>query len=58
MGIVIAALVVGVVLIAYVAVERRINQRSCPECGYRASIDGLEEPCPRCGAMIPEGKKN
>jgi rubrerythrin len=40
-------------LTAYVKVERRINQRPCPECGFRVSIDGLDEDCPRCGALIP-----
>jgi rubrerythrin len=39
-------------------VEKRINQRPCPECGYRVSIDGLDEDCPRCGAMIPRHKES
>lgn len=53
MWIVLTALIVAGLLIAYVKVESRINQRPCPECGYRVSKDGPDEDCPTCGAMIP-----
>ena len=42
------------VLIGYVIVEKRINLRPCPGCGFRVSIDGLDESCPRCGRLIPQ----
>ena len=58
MRIILAALVAGVVLVAYVMIERRINQRACPECGFRVSIDGLDEDCPRCGSLIPQCRKS
>jgi hypothetical protein len=41
------------VLAAYFILEMRINRRPCGECGFRVSIDGLAEDCPRCGALIP-----
>lgn len=58
MRIILAALVAGVVLAAYVLIERRINQRACPECGFRVSIDGLDEDCPRCGSLIPKYRES
>lgn len=42
------------VLIAYSMIEKRINQRPCPECGYRVSVDAVNEQCPRCMAIINE----
>ena len=39
-------------LVAYVMVEKRINHRPCPACGFRVSIDGGEEICPVCGSVI------
>jgi rubrerythrin len=57
MRILLAALIVGVFLAAYVMFEKRINQRLCPECGFRVSIDGLDEDCPRCGSVIPKSKR-
>jgi len=53
MRIIIAVVVVGAVLFAYAFLEKRINQRGCPDCGFRVSRDGLDEDCPRCGALIP-----
>lgn len=44
---------VGAALFAYALIEKRINQRSCPDCGFRVSIDGLADACPRCGSIIP-----
>jgi predicted RNA-binding Zn-ribbon protein involved in translation (DUF1610 family) len=55
---ILAIVIVGTVLTTYVMVERRINLRPCPECGFRASIDGLDEDCPRCGAMIPRHEQS
>jgi len=42
----------AVVLIAYVLIEKRINQRPCPVCGFQISADAVGEPCPRCDALI------
>jgi uncharacterized paraquat-inducible protein A len=52
MAIILTILGVGAVLIAYVIMEKRFNQRHCPECGFGVSIDGIDETCPRCGALI------
>lgn len=57
MAIILAILIVGAVLVAYAMVEKRINLRPCPECGFRVSIDGLDEDCPRCGSFIPQSSK-
>jgi uncharacterized paraquat-inducible protein A len=54
MAVILAILGVSAVLIAYVVIEKRISLRSCLECGFRVSIDGLAEACPRCGAIIPQ----
>jgi rubrerythrin len=54
MRIILAALIVGILLVAYVMLEKRINQRACAGCGFRVSIDGLDEDCPRCGSLIPK----
>ena len=54
MVIILAILVVGAALIAYAMIEKRINLRPCPECGFKVSIDGLDEDCPRCGSLIPQ----
>ncbi len=42
------------VLFVYSALERRINQRACKECGFRASIDAVERAVPpmRCGLRV------
>jgi rubrerythrin len=53
MWLIFAILVVGAALTTYAVVERRINQRRCPECGFGVSKDGLDEDCPRCDAIIP-----
>jgi len=53
MWIILTALGITGLLIAYVKVESRINQRRCLECGFRVSKDGLDEDCPKCGALIP-----
>jgi hypothetical protein len=54
MAILLAILIIGTVLALYVRLEKRINLRSCPECGFRVSIDGLDEDCPKCGSLIPQ----
>ena len=58
MRIILAALIVGVLLAAYLMIEKRINQRGCPECGFRVSIDGLVENCPQCGSLIPQYRES
>ena len=58
MRIILAALIVSVFLVAYVIFEKRINQRACPECGFRISKDGLVEDCPRCGSLIPQYRES
>jgi uncharacterized paraquat-inducible protein A len=52
MAVILAILGVSALLIGYVVIDRRISLRPCPECGFRVSIDGLDEDCPRCGALI------
>ena len=47
-----AILFCSVVLIAYSLIEKRLNQRSCPVCGYRLSADAVNQACPRCDALI------
>jgi rubrerythrin len=37
------------ILMAYIMIEKRINQRRCSECGNRVSKDDPGESCPRCG---------
>jgi rubrerythrin len=58
MRIALAFVILGAVLFVYAFVEKRINQRGCPECGFRVSKDGLDEDCPHCGALIPKVKKD
>jgi predicted RNA-binding Zn-ribbon protein involved in translation (DUF1610 family) len=53
MGILLAALTITIAITAYVKLQRRLNQRPCPECGFRVAIDGPAEDCPRCGSLIP-----
>jgi Zn finger protein HypA/HybF involved in hydrogenase expression len=48
-----AALIIGLLLAAYVMIEKRVSQRSCPACGYKVSVDGPDEDCPRCQSLIP-----
>ena len=52
MAVILAILGVSAVLIGYVMIDRRISLRACRECGFRVSIDGLDEECPRCGTLI------
>ncbi len=39
-------------LVVYVVIEKRINQRKCPECGFGRARDFPVEQCPRCGALV------
>jgi hypothetical protein len=48
MSLALVILIVGTVLIVYTLVEKRINQRTCPDCGYRVSADSPSGECPRC----------
>ena len=49
MGIILGILIGGGGLLVYSIIEKRINQRACPECGFKVSVDSPEEECPRCG---------
>jgi hypothetical protein len=49
---IVVILVVSAVMIGYVLVEMRLNLRPCPECGFKVSMDGPTEECPKCGALI------
>jgi predicted RNA-binding Zn-ribbon protein involved in translation (DUF1610 family) len=53
MGVLIAALIITAAIVAYVKLERRLNQRPCPDCGFRVAMDGPPEDCPKCGSLIP-----
>lgn len=53
MWILLAIVIGSVVLIGYVIIEKRVNQRACPGCGFGVSLDGPDEDCPRCGSLIP-----
>jgi hypothetical protein len=50
LGIILTVLGGGAALLTYALIERRINQRACPHCSFRVSVDALAEQCPRCGA--------
>lgn len=54
MSVLLAILCVSAVLICYVIIEKRISLRPCGNCGFRVSIDGGDEECPRCGSVIPK----
>jgi hypothetical protein len=53
MRLILAAVIIGFILVAYVMIEKRVNQRSCAACGYKVSVDGPDEDCPRCRSLIP-----
>ena len=53
MRLILAAVIIGFLLAAYVMIEKRMNQRSCPACGYKVSVDGPDEDCPKCQSFIP-----
>jgi len=47
-------LLCAMVLMAYSMIEKRMNQRPCPDCGYGVSVDAINEQCPRCGSLVNE----
>ena len=51
---VLSVLIAAGALIAYIMVEKRINQRACSECGFTISLDAIEEQCPNCDALLGE----
>ena len=52
MKLLLGILIGAIVLIVYVMIEKRLNQRACPICGFSISADAVNEPCPRCDALI------
>jgi rubrerythrin len=52
MKILLSVLFCAVVLMVYVIIEKRLNQRACPACGFSVSADAVNESCPRCDALI------
>jgi Zn finger protein HypA/HybF involved in hydrogenase expression len=54
MAMLLSALIAASALIAYIMVEKRINRRACPECGFTVSVDAIEEQCPNCGATASD----
>ncbi|MFY9608307.1 MAG: hypothetical protein WAU45_06780 [Blastocatellia bacterium] len=41
-------------VIAYSMIERRINHRTCPGCGFRVSNDAPGDACPRCNPVFDQ----
>jgi len=54
MWILLTILVGGAALLGYLAVDKKVNQTRCRNCGSWVSIDALTEECPRCGTIIEE----
>lgn len=54
MALLAAIIVVTALVIAYSMIERRINQRTCPECGFRVSQDAPVDACPRCNPLFDQ----
>jgi hypothetical protein len=54
MAMLLSVLIGAGVLFAYYMVEKRINQKACPECGFTMSLDAVEEQCPNCDALLGE----
>jgi hypothetical protein len=52
LALILTMIIGGAVLIAYCWIEKRINQRACLACGFRLSVDAIDEQCPRCGSAI------
>jgi len=51
-ALVLAIVLCTAVLVAYSRLERRINQRACPECGFKVSRDAPGGDCPRCAPVV------
>lgn len=49
-----AIVLVTAVLVAYSLIEKRMNQRACPECGFKVSIDSPAGDCPRCQSTFDQ----
>ena len=49
-----AIILVTAVLVAYFLIEKRINQRACPECGFKVSIDSPAGDCPQCQSAFDQ----
>ena len=45
-------ILVAAVLVGYMLIEKRINLRACPECGFKVSIDSPSGDCPRCRPVL------
>jgi hypothetical protein len=45
---------VAAVLVGYVLIEKRINLRECPECGFKVSIDSPAGDCPQCRPALDQ----
>ena len=54
LGIILGILIGGGGLLAYSIIEKRINQEACAECGFKKSVDSLDDRCPRCGCAIEQ----
>jgi Zn finger protein HypA/HybF involved in hydrogenase expression len=52
MNMLLGILLSAIVLIAYAWIEKRLNQQACAVCGARVSADVIDQPCPRCDALI------
>jgi len=52
MAIFLTILIATMLLLLYVKIEGRVSRRPCPGCGFTVSKDGLDEVCPKCGALI------
>ena len=52
LGIILGILIGGGGLLTYSIIEKRINQRICTECGFKMSVDSVDDECPRCGSAI------
>jgi hypothetical protein len=49
-----AMILVAAVLVGYILIEKRINLRECPECGFKVSIDSPAGDCPRCRPVLDQ----
>ena len=54
LGVLLTVFIGFAVLFLYTVIEWRINQRACPECGLRVSVDNPDELCPRCESPVGE----
>jgi hypothetical protein len=52
MKVLLTSLIITAILIFYTKLEIRINQRACPQCQGRISVDDVPHICPLCGTRI------